>query len=248
MPTDRIPDRERQALREVGRTTVRWRTALATTLLFLGLIVAVPLAQTVVGPSPLERLRQLGAGLGQGWRTVREGSWLAGNREMLAAMDAFETALEDDSLPRRHLLPPVQELLTRSLGAGNEQAYVGRGGWLLYRRDVDHVTGRSFLDEAVLERRRRSGESWELPPEPDPVPAIVALARDLEARGIELLVMPTPVKPAILPGALVWRRTEAPPLENPGWPRVVAALEAEGVAVLDVGGWLAAMPYGDESP
>jgi alginate O-acetyltransferase complex protein AlgJ len=46
----------------------------------------------------------------------------------------------------------------------------------------------------------------------------------------------------------VWRRTEAPPLENPGWPRFVAALEAEGVAVLDVGGWLAAMPYGDESP
>jgi alginate O-acetyltransferase complex protein AlgJ len=248
MSQDRIPDRERQALREVGRTTVWFRTALATTLIFFGLVVAVPVAQAVVGTSPLDRFRDLGAGLAAGWRQGRTDGWLAGNRRMLAAMDDFETGLENESLTRLLLLPPVQGLLTRVLGAGNEQAYVGRGGWLHYRPDVDHVTGPGFLEPSVLERRRRGGEAWQAPPQPDPVPAIVALAEDLSARGIALLVAPVPVKPAILPGALVWRATTDPPLRNPSWAAFAEALGERGVPLLDVAGWIAEMPLDGESP
>ncbi len=247
MTNERIPDRERQALREVGRTTVRFRTALATTLLFLGLISVVALAQYVVGPSQAAAFADLGRGIAAGWQLQASDGWLAGNRRVLEAIDDFETRIEDESILRARLLPPVQSLLTRLGGAGNEQAYVGRGGWLYFRPDVDSVTGRPFDDPGSMERRRRGGDAWEAPPEPDPLPAILALARDLAARDIELLVMPTPVKPSILPAGLVWRTTEAPPLDNPAFARFVERLETEGVVVVKVADWLAALPVENEA-
>ncbi len=243
----KIPDRERQALREVGRTTVRFRTALAATLLFLVLVAVVPAIQLIVGPTPAAAVGDLARAFSEVWSVRGSDGWLAGNRRALAALDRFETRLEDESVLRARLLPPVQALLTSLLGAGNEQVYVGRGGWLFYRPDVDFVTAPAFDDPAVVKRRRRGGEAWEAPPEPDPLPAILALDRDLARRGIELLVMPTPVKPSILPAGLVWRRTEPPPLTNPGLERLVGGLEAEGVEVLDVASWMAAIPVEREA-
>ena len=67
-----------------------------------------------------------------------------------------EKAIESDSVVSAWLLPHVQSVLTGKLGAGNEQVYLGRDGWLFYRPDVDYVTGPPFLDPTQLRHRARS--------------------------------------------------------------------------------------------
>ena len=60
--------------------------------------------------------------------------------DLLSALTTIDL-LEETSFLRHWLLPPAQELLCR-VGAGNEEVYLGRDGWLFYRFDVDHLTYR----------------------------------------------------------------------------------------------------------
>jgi alginate O-acetyltransferase complex protein AlgJ len=201
--------REIQAKRDLGTTDVSPALAALFAGLFLGMIVAVPLLQR----EPLPRFE-------------RDGS-------LVASIHRFEARLEERSWLVGDLLPPVQLFLTGGLGLGNPQVYVGRDGWLFYRPAVDFLTGPGFLDPAVLEARRLGGDAWTEPVEPDPRPALVELHRQLAARGIRLLVMPTPVKAAIHPERLT-PRAARPPLRNPSEADLFRSLEAEGIAVLDV--------------
>ena len=156
---------------------------------------------------------------------------VAANRALLARMEALEQRLEQDSALGRALRPHAQSLLTRWLGAGNERVYPGRDGWLFYRPDVEYVTGRGFLEKREFDRRVLSASEWTTPPQPDPVLAIVHLKRELEARNIALVVMPTPVKPVIHPeGLAVGPRGT---VRNASFARFTAALAQAGVAVFD---------------
>ena len=153
------------------------------------------------------------------------------NRSLLARMEAFERRLEQDAIIGRTLRPHAQWLLTRWLGAGNERVYPGRDGWLFYRPDVEYVTGRGFLEEREFERRVLAASEWTTPPQPDPVLAIVHFKRELEARNIALVVMPTPVKPVIHPEELAGgsHRTA----RNVSFAAFAARLQEAGVALFD---------------
>lgn len=105
---------------------------------------------------------------------------------------AAEKNLEKESIVTQYLLPRVQTVLTGTLGAGNEQVYPGRDGWLFYRPDVDYVIGPPFLDPERLKHRAR-----DLGIQPDPVKAIVNFNEQLKARGIKLIVVPVPPKPSM---------------------------------------------------
>ena len=233
--TPRRGEREAQALREAGRTEISRPAALSMAGLFLATLVVVPLLRPWSGATgaPLapfaelaDRLRQPpGAGQGAGP--------LAANRRLIAALRAFENRLEESSWPRLRLLPSLQQLLTGGLGAGNEQAYPGRDGWLYYRPDVDHLTGPGFLEPAQLARRRHGGDAWEEPPQPDPVIALTDFARQVGRHGARLVVLPTPVKPAIRPEPLARGAGPAAPLRNPSWRELRRRLEAAGVEVVD---------------
>jgi alginate O-acetyltransferase complex protein AlgJ len=153
------------------------------------------------------------------------------NRALLARLQAFERRLEDEAIIGRTLRPHAQWLLTGWLGAGNERVYPGRDGWLFYRPDVEYVTGRGFLEERELERRVLSTAEWTAPPQPDPVLAIVHFKRELEARAIALVVMPTPVKPVIHPEGLAGGSRAI--VRNASFARFMAALAEAGVAVFD---------------
>lgn len=244
----RLGNREAQALMELGSTAVRPAVARFLVAALLLIIAAPPaidlaVAGRVPGAEALRQVPELGS-------ILAERGILAANRALIADLQAFESRLESETELTRTLLPPVQWLQTRLLGAGNEQVYPGRDGWLFYRPDVEYATGRGFLDPAVLRGRSRSGEAWEAPPRPDPVPAIAALARDLRARGIDLLVVPVPVKPVIHPERLsaryaAERRSRRPgatsgPVQNPSFAAFVERLGREGIAVLDLAPPLAA--------
>ena len=246
------PNREEQALAEVGHTSVSSRVAGLLCGVFLLTICSVFVLQTgvelasarqdrsdsaagrVLGP-----FRDFVARLPQIRATRAEEGFFTANHSLLEAMNEFEDELEDGSFLRRRLLPPVQLLMSSRLGVGNEQAYVGHNGWLFYRPDVDYVTGRGFLEPGVLKSRARSGDQWDPPPQPDPVAALTDFDRQLSERGIELLVMPTPVKPMLQPGELSSRGADGIPLDNPSYARFVEELAASGIEVLGIGTLLA---------
>ncbi|MDX1643138.1 MAG: hypothetical protein R3244_02150 [Thermoanaerobaculia bacterium] len=241
------PRREEQALEEIGRTRIGTASALLLLMALAVTLTAPPLARwleagtegTEQVTSPLLAVRQLAGSVTGGLDTLAGEGLLAGNREILAGIESFEDRLEEGSLLRQRLLPPAQLFLTARLGAGNEQAYVGEDGWLYYRPDVDHLTGPGFLSPEIVERRRRSGNTWERPPEPDPLPALERFAADLAERGIELWLLPTPVKPALEPDRLARRPAAAVPLSNPSRSELAERLERAGLVSLDAARWLA---------
>ncbi len=163
------------------------------------------------------------------------------NRIAIAGLSGFERSLEAESLLGRSLRPPAQVVMTGWLGVGNERVYRGRDGWLFYRPDVEYITGRGFLDPAQLRRRVAAAPEWTAPPQPDPREAIVQFRRDLEARGITLVVMPTPLKPGVHPEMLARRYADATDaLQNPSYRAFVDDLRRDGVLVFDPSEALAA--------
>ena len=162
------------------------------------------------------------------------------NRAVLEGFKAFEDGLAEQARIGRLLRPPAQLVLSGRLGAGNERVYVGREGWLFYRPEVEYLTGPGFLDPAVLARRVSTASEWTAAPQPDPRPAIIRFARQLEARGITLVVMPTPLKPMIHPEKLASGYEAAPsPLHNPSFSAFAEDLRRAGVLVFDAADELA---------
>ncbi|MGB6334250.1 MAG: hypothetical protein WBG96_01410 [Thermoanaerobaculia bacterium] len=252
MKTLHTPNREEQALAEVGHTTISTRVARLACIVFLLTLCSVSVIQTGMevrsarqdsAASSEQRLlgpfRDFAARLPQIRAIRKEAGFFAANHALLEAMNDFEDQLEEGSFLRQRLLPPVQRFMTSRLGVGNEQAYLGRDGWLFYRPDVDYVTGRGFLEPEILRGRARSGDQWDPPPQPDPIAAIADLHRQLATRGIRLLVLPTPVKPMLQPGQLSPRDADGMPLNNPSYVRFIEELERSGIAVVDVGPLLA---------
>ena len=153
---------------------------------------------------------------------------------MLTGLSGFERALENESQIARSLRPPAQLVMTGWLGAGNERVYAGRDRWLFYRPDVEYVIGRAFLDPGQLRRRVRAAPEWAAPPQPDPRLAIVQFRDDLAARGITLVVMPTPPKPGVHPEMLARRYAGTTGvLQNASYRAFVDDLRRDNVLVFD---------------
>jgi alginate O-acetyltransferase complex protein AlgJ len=239
--------REAIAQAEVGVTRVTPGTARAMAALFLIAISVVPfiewravwtLGRDVVA-AHTTRARALPEAGGI-WSQV-----VARNRAVLEGLNAFERGLEDGSLMGRTLRPGAQAMMSRWLAVGNERVYVGRNGWLFYRPDVEYVTGRPFLDAAQIRRRIRAAPEWTAPPAPDPRPAIVRFHQDLAARGIVLIVMPTPVKPVVHPEMLrASFAGEAGVVQNASYRTLVEDIRGAGVHVFDPAEALAASRQG----
>jgi len=147
-----------------------------------------------------------------------------------ADLKAAEKAIENESVVSAWLQPRVQFLLTGKLGVGNEQVYLGRDAWLFYRPDVDYITGPPFLDPSRLRHRVHVDRV-----QPDPVKAIVDFRNQLEARGIDLIAMPVPMKPGIDANRLSARAEENAPLHNASFAEFKGRLENAGVRVFDPG-------------
>ena len=246
--------REDIAKIEIGVTTISRTTARLLVVAFLLLIFTVPAIELISGRAEGERTATWShlSGIREAIRdrlaeanaTPGVTLWqrtLAVNRGVLSGLQDFEQGLERESRLGQTLRPHAQLLLTRWLGAGNERVYPGRAGWVFYRPDVEYVTGPGFLEPSQQRRRIASASEWIAPPAPDPRPAILQFKRDLDARGIALVVVPTPVKPSIHPEMLSPRlATVAGPIHNASYASFIAELEHEGVLVFDPSAILAA--------
>lgn len=245
--------REEAAHVEVGQTTISRKLAISLVAVFLTTLVAVPAAQHVY-----ELRRHQSGERESAWpqvysmvesfrgasRTYAEtkGSLtqkiLATNAQLLKSINEYEDELEEESLLRDALLAPAQELMAR-VGAGNEQAYVGRDGWLFFRPGIDYVTGTPFLNQRTLAKRAAGGSDFVAPPQPDPRVAILQFRQQLDERGIQLIIMPTPVKPMIQPEKLSPRYDDYDEvIQNPSYEQFQSEMEEQGVLVFDVGAHL----------
>ncbi|MGH9382052.1 MAG: alginate O-acetyltransferase AlgX-related protein [Thermoanaerobaculia bacterium] len=224
--------RHEAAPEEIGRTGISRAGALALSLALLLTIALVPAVDLASDRGVRDTFGGLAAA-GQSALGRLASAPISANRELLGAMQAFEDDLESRSLLRDRLLPPVQLALSRTLGLGNEQAYLGRDGWLFYRADLDHVTAPPFLDPAVVERRRFEGSRPGDPLEPDPLPALVAFHDELAARGIHLLLVPAPLKPTLAAGRFSRRYDGHTTPRNPSEPTLIERLQRVGIAVFD---------------
>ncbi len=220
--------REEQALNEIASTQVSSGTALFLVVAFLAMLGSVPVWQEFRAPEMDGPRPDIEAILPSSERLLPS----------VAELRTFEDDLETESFLRAALLAPVQALLCR-LGAGNEQVYLGSEGWLFYRADVDHVTGAGFLEPAVLARRRREGDESTAAPEPDPLVGLLDMHAQLQARGVELIVVPTPLKPSVHPEYLSGDGGSAR-VDNPSTAIFERRLNEAGIVWVDLASTFAA--------
>lgn len=239
--------RERQAWAEVSHTDIQRAGAWALVGFFLLLCTAVPLWQIAADwrdarlrgepyqPQAIASIRQWPESLSP---IIEERGALSGivsaNRHLLERIKEYEDRLDDESQLGRWIRPPLQMVFSRWLGVGNEKVYVGKDGWLFYRPDLDFLTGPGFLEPRQLAHRATTGAEWQTPPQPDPRPAILDFKRQLDERGIELILVPTPVKPSVHPEQFTTRlagREQA--LHNPSYGDFLQEMKQAGVRVFD---------------
>ena len=241
--------REQQAMREIGVTDISPGVALAMTLAFCGLIAAVPLWEEFAPRRSGAMARHWSvAGLVPTWSEVQgiatsSSPWQATlkvNARILREIKTYEDGLKADSTIVQALVPLMQVPISGWLKGGNEDAYIGRDGWLFYRKDIDSLTGHGFLGSAVLARRAAGGSELVAPPQPDPIKAIVDFRDQLASRGIDLIVMPVPIKPTVYADRFSSRyESRAGVVQNPSFEAFLERLEREGVTCLDVAPLLA---------
>ena len=196
--------RRETALKELGTTRVKRNVSIVSLVIFSVTLLSVPICQLIS-----DGLR------GESPHIFRAVSLLPVPN--LKEIEQYEDTLEEESVLTHWLLPSVQTILTRVFLIGNEQAYLGRDEWLFYRADIDSLI--SADSEKITST---------------PLAAIVDFNRQLDARDITLIVVPTPVKPTIHPEKFSTRyRTRNAPIHNPTYTAFVEALASEGVLVYD---------------
>ncbi len=139
----------------------------------------------------------------------------------------FNSDLEDAPFtdpPRR----AIQEFLTANLHQGNAKTVLGRDGWLFFGPAVGALTGAGPVSAPALGPASDPKlKNWE-----PALPVIRRYAAELRQRGIELVLIPVPVKPMILPDDLGGGTFDGAVTHRDA-AKFRGELEAVGVIVLD---------------
>ena len=124
-----------------------------------------------------------------------------------------DDALRTSCYMENALTSHYQQLLTGILLSGNEKAIVGEEeGWLFYTPDVAHLT---------------------LPIDPRSEECILHMKKQLDERGIRLVLLPTPLKPMICPHQLNHDFAEGKLLVHPEFHSWAERLKKAGVTVVN---------------
>ncbi len=224
--------REAIARIEAGQTDIGKRLAAAMMVCFLMLVFLVPVGQYLIDyRTGVAGRFSIIENTSQGSETLYESVDLR-NNTILENLKQLETELEEGSFLRKLFLPPLQYVLLKFLGQGNEKVVQGLDGWLYYSQGVEYLTGQPFLDSQQLEMRTEAKAIWENPVQPNPLAAIVSFKEQLAKRNIELVLVPVPVKASVHPENLSARGGYTT-LANRSWDQFVRALKDENIHLFD---------------
>lgn len=221
--------REELAALEVGSTDVSPLLARVIVLFFLAVVFCVPVLQELSGYTDKDKgvVSIFSSTFGGVFAAGLSGSFIQRvedvNEQLLQAKDSAEEELEDKTL-LHELFWPVQKFLL-VLKKGNEKVLPGEGEWLFYSKDVEHLL--SSLPAGTVYHPEKNVNN-------DPVKAIVDFRDKLQQKGVQLVVMPTPVKPMIQPEKLATAQAvDSDPLYFEGWEDVKTGLVENGINFID---------------
>ncbi len=194
------------------------KSELALIIGFAAVIGSVPVAQTALELAHHERVQV--TDVFRRWPAEPE-------------LRRFERTLEEKSWFQRQLRPVVQGALFATLRETGAKGVLGRDQWLFYRPDLRYLVEPARPDATVPDSTRlaasggattRSGVER----------AIVRFRDQLQERGIALVVVPVPSKPAVYPNQVTRRAAgHEPSFESPTL-EVLRALEDDGVATVNL--------------
>jgi hypothetical protein len=172
---------------------------------FVGILAAVPLAQTFMEFGADEGV--LALDLFSGWPTSER-------------LRSFEHKLEGANWVARISRPWLQ-YADFALKEGGEKVVVGSDGWYFFKPGLKYMLARP-------EGNLIAGGTN------DAVAAIVDFRNQLEARGVHLLVVPVPNKESIYPDRLKAPVKTTPGMVTPRTREVLEKLRAHGVETVDL--------------
>jgi len=121
-------------------------------------------------------------------------------------LKSFESDLEDKAAFTEPPRQFVQGVLSSTLREGNRKTYIGRDGWLYLKPAIESLTGYGPLapepDSVAKDPNRKPWNS--------PLGAIETFAAQLEELGVELILVPIPVKPMIYPEHITGKESKTP--------------------------------------
>jgi len=150
------------------------------------------------------------------------------NASIRRQLSEYEDALQIDSPVQQVATAVLKPAMRRYLGDPGHKVIIGNNGWLYYRPDLRYVVTRPFLES----RGYRRGETPHGRNDTDPRPAILQFKKLLAERGIDLILVPVPVKPCIYPQALTEDST-APPLQNTSYNDLLKWLDENDIDYFD---------------
>ena len=124
-------------------------------------------------------------------------------------------------------------VMATQLVANSKKTVLGREGWVFVKGELDYLAAGSFVGDSAP-----AANPTARPEHADPIPAILDFHRQLAERGIDLFVVPVPVRPAIYPEGVLGSeafadRKAIPNLDSP-LVELVSRLREQGVQVIDL--------------
>ena len=131
--------------------------------------------------------------------------------------------------------------------AAGSISVVGKDGWLFLAAELHHLGAGRFWGEDARKVSRATKPEYA-----DPLPAILDFKQQLDAAGVELLLVPVPAKAAIYPdavsGAIVIGKDSSPPRLDVAGRAFYELLRSSGVAVVDLVPQFMGERFGMEGP
>ena len=151
------------------------------------------------------------------------------------SLKRFEDSLARDSKLASIARASYQAFLTRYLRQGTEKIVLGQDGYLFLRKEIDMVAGPGYLTRQPNAARGISGGNDLKKKDQDPLSVIIDYQKQLDARGIHLIVAPIPAKPFIYPEK-VWAGylDSGGAARNRDCGRFLEKLRQAGVDVIDL--------------
>ncbi len=198
-------DREAEAKREVGKTDISPPLARLMTILFLALVGLVPLwesAYKLQQDSAKPRPKSLSSSVSAAAKAGAFSGLLATNERLSQGIQAYEDNIEESSRLRSIITPLSQPLFTDCFGLGNERTVIGRDNWLFFEPGVRYLTASLAQGAKTVDRAASKASELFLGPRSGPLESILDFSRQLQEQGIQLILLPAPVKAMFYPDKL----------------------------------------------